>query len=71
MTRGRHRPLHGFGRLKDAVKSAAAQRLRALLPRITPRLILLGLLGVLLFLCGLAYGIWLIIRFRHRDPGIG
>ena len=68
MTR-RTRPL--FGRLKDAVKSAAAEGLRALIPRITLRLILLALLGVLLFLCGLIYGVWLIIRYRHHDPAIG
>ncbi len=44
------------------------RRLRALLPPITPMFILLALLGVLLFLCGLVYGVWLIIRFRHRHP---
>lgn len=67
----RHRLPHGFGRLKDAVKSAVRQQLGAVMPRITLKLILLALLGVLLFLCGLFYGVWLIIRFRHRDPGIG
>ncbi len=39
------------------------------LPPITPRFVLLALLGVLLFCCGLVYGVWLIIRLRHRQPG--
>lgn len=68
MTRRRHQLSRSLDRLKDAVKSAAVEGLRAL---ITPRMILLALLGVLLFLCGLVYGLWLIIRFRHRDPGVG
>jgi len=33
----------------------------------TPRLILRVLLGVLLFFCGIVFGIWLIIRFRRLD----
>ncbi len=71
VTRRRHRLSHWLERLKDAVKPAAAARLRALLPPITPKLILLALLGVLLFLCGLVYGAWLIVRFRYRDPHVG
>lgn len=71
VARGRHRLRRKFWRLWDAVKPAAAEQLRALKPRITLRLVLLALLGVLLFLCGLGYGIWLIFRYRHRDPGIG
>lgn len=39
------------------------------LPPITPTFVFLALLGVLLFLCGLGYGVWLIIRFRRRHPG--
>ncbi len=46
----------------------AMRRLRALIPPITPTFVLLALLGVLLFGCGLGYGVWLIIRFRHRHP---
>lgn len=43
-----------------------AQPLRALLPPITPRLIYRALLGVLIFLCGIVLGAWLIFRFRRR-----
>jgi len=32
----------------------------------TPRVILRALLGVLLFFCGIVFGVWLIIRFRRR-----
>jgi hypothetical protein len=39
---------------------------RALLPPITLRLILRALLGVLLFLCGIVLGAWLIFRFRRQ-----
>ncbi len=37
------------------------------LPPVTPRFVLLALLGVLVFCC-LGYGAWLIIRLRHRHP---
>jgi len=43
-----------------------ARGLRALLPPITLRLILRALLGVLLFLCGIVLGAWLIFRFRRH-----
>jgi len=43
-----------------------ARGLRALLPPLTPRLILRALLGVLLFFCGILLGAWLIFRFRRR-----
>ena len=43
-----------------------ARGLRALLPPITLRLILRGLLGALLFLCGIVLGAWLIFRFRRH-----
>jgi hypothetical protein len=43
-----------------------APQLRALLPPITPRLIFRALLGVLLFLCGIVLGAWLIFRFRRH-----
>jgi hypothetical protein len=42
------------------------RRLRALLPPITPGLILRALLGVLLFFCGIVLGAWLIFRFRRH-----
>jgi hypothetical protein len=35
--------------------------------RVKPRLVILALLGVLLFLCGPVYGIWLIIRSRRHE----
>jgi hypothetical protein len=49
----------------------AGRQLRGLLPPVTLKLILLAILGVLLFLCGIVYGVWLIIRFRryHADGG--
>jgi hypothetical protein len=34
----------------------------------TLRLFFRVLLGVLLFVCGLILGVWLIIRFRRRHP---
>ena len=40
--------------------------LKELIPPIGPRLIFLALLGVLLFLGGIVYGVWLIIRFRRH-----
>lgn len=43
-----------------------APQLRGLLPPITLRLILRALLGVLLFLCGIVLGAWLIFRFRRQ-----
>jgi len=42
-----------------------AQQLRAL-PPITLRLIFRALLGVLIFLCGIVLGAWLIFRFRRH-----
>ena len=71
VTRRRHRLSHWLNRLKDAGKRFAAEHLRDLLPPITLKLVLLALLGVLLFLCGLVYGAWLIVRFRYRDPHVG
>ena len=65
MTGTRRRPkttLRSWGSLMGA---AAGRQLRALIPPITPRLIFRALLGVLLFFCGIVFGAWLIIRFRH------
>jgi hypothetical protein len=31
-------------------------------------LVFLAFLGVLLFLCGIVYGVWQIVRYRRRDP---
>jgi hypothetical protein len=46
--------------------AAAGRQLRALIPPMAPRVIFRALLGVLLFFCGIVFGIWLIIRFRQR-----
>jgi hypothetical protein len=61
-----HRPMRG-----SQPHKAAASQLRTLTPPVTPKLILLAILGVLLFLCGIVYGVWQIIRFRryHADGG--
>jgi hypothetical protein len=55
-------------RLKSSARSAAAELLRAIRPKITPALILRALLGVLLFFVGIIFGCWLIIRHRRRYP---
>lgn len=62
---GRHMrsKLRSWGYMKGA---AAARQLRALILPITPRVIFRALLGVFLFLCGIVFGIWLIIRFRRH-----
>jgi len=39
---------------------------RPLTPPITPRVIFRALLGVLLFFCGIVFGVWLIFRFRRH-----
>ena len=54
-----------------AAGSTAAKPLRALIPPITPGLILRALLGLILFFCGIVFGVWLIIRFRRLDRGNG
>jgi len=46
--------------------AAAGRQLRALIPPITPRVVFRALLGVLLFFCGIVFGVWLIIRFRRH-----
>jgi hypothetical protein len=57
-------------RLKYSVRSAVTAGLKALRPPITPMLILKVLLGLLLFFCGVIYGIWLIIRHRRTLPDL-
>ena len=52
----------------DAIGTAAARRWRELLPPITPGLFFRALLGVLLFLCGIVAGVWIIIRYRRQLP---
>lgn len=53
------------------LSTAAKQQLRALIPPMTPGFILRALLGVILFFCGIVFGVWLIIRFRRLDRGNG
>ena len=67
-----HRPVRMAQSHQVTPGSAAARQLRSLLPPVTPKLILLAILGMLLFLCGIVYGVWLIIRFRrqHADGGV-
>jgi hypothetical protein len=48
------------------MRASAGRQLRALVPPLTPRVIFRALLGALLFFCGIAYGAWLIIRFRRH-----
>ena len=64
---GRGRPMRSEpGSPGPAAGVNDARGLRALLPPITLRLILRALLGVLLFLCGIVLGAWLIFRFRRH-----
>jgi hypothetical protein len=52
----------------DRMRAAAGRRLRAPIPPMTPRVIFRALLGLLLFWCGIAFGLCLIIRFwRHSS----
>ena len=55
------------GRHVEEKGATAARQWRALIPPITPGLILRALLGAFLFLCGIVLGVWLIIRFRLRS----
>jgi hypothetical protein len=46
--------------------TAAGKQLRALMPPITPGVFFRALGGILLFLCGIVLGVWLIIRTRRH-----
>lgn len=62
---GRH--LRGKPRSGGYMTGAdAGRQLRAEILPMTPRVIFRALLGVFLFLCGIVFGIWLIIRFRRH-----
>ena len=52
-------------------ETAAGNQLRALMPPITPRVFFRALGGVLLFLCGIVLGFWLIIRYREASGDRG
>lgn len=54
---------------RHAMGAAARQQLGTLIPPMTPKVILRALLGVLLFICGVVFGIWLIIRLRRPIQG--
>lgn len=41
--------------------------MRALIPPMTPGMIFRALLGVLVFFCGIVFGVWLIIRYRRHE----
>ena len=49
-----------------AIGTAVKRQLRALIPPMTAKIIFRALLGVVLFFCGIVFGVWLIIRFRRR-----
>jgi hypothetical protein len=55
----------------DRIGTAAKSQLRALMPPITPGVIFWALVGVLLFFCGIIYGVWIIIRSRRQSQGGG
>jgi hypothetical protein len=50
----------------DMMGTAARKQLRALMPPITPGVFFRALGGILLFLCGIVLGVWLIIRTRRH-----
>jgi len=56
--------LRSWGSMMGA---AAGRRLRALIPPITLRVFFRALGGALLFICGIVWGVWLIIRFRRHS----
>lgn len=49
------------------IRMAAQRQLRALMPPITPAVFFRALAGVLLFLCGIVLGVWVIIRYRRQE----
>lgn len=58
------------GKLRSWIRGMAAtagRHLRALMPPVTPMVLLRALLGVLLFFCGIVFGVWLIVRFRRHS----
>jgi hypothetical protein len=55
---------HVLNGLEPDDYAKAVRSTPGLIPR-TPGTIVLALLGVLLFFCGVLFGIWLIIRFRR------
>ncbi len=51
--------------------ATAGRHLRALMAPMIPTVLFRALLGVLLFFCGIVFGVWLIIRFlRHSQHSI-
>jgi hypothetical protein len=66
MTGRGHRTRSKLRSLGYVMGAAAGRQIRALIPPITPRVILRALFGILLFLCGILFGLWLLIRFRRR-----
>lgn len=55
----------GSGQPEVAKQGKPAQQLRSLRPPMTLGVIVRALLGVILFFCGVVFGVWLIIRFRR------
>lgn len=65
MAMQKRRAARGPALTKAAAGSIFARLLRIFRPPITLGLIVRALVGIVLFLCGLLYGIWLIVRFRR------
>jgi hypothetical protein len=59
---------HALSGLEPDDFAEATRRTPGLMPR-TPETIFRAFLGVLLFFCGVLFGIWLIIRFRRAAQG--
>ena len=55
---------HTLNKLEPGDFAEAVKGIPGLIPR-TPGAIIRALLGVLLFFCGILFGVWLIIRFRR------
>lgn len=67
---GQGLPMRNKSRSSGSVTGGAAGRhLRALIPPITPGLVVRALLGVILFFFGIVFGAWLIFRFRRHSQG--
>jgi hypothetical protein len=73
MTGGKHRLLDKLRSWVYLAGAATGRQLRALMPPTTAKVFFRALLGVLLFFCGIVFGVWLIIRLRRhiQDGGPG
>jgi hypothetical protein len=67
MTGTRRRLMNKLRSWGSAMRATAGKQLRALIPPITPAVFFRALGGILLFFCGIVYGVWLIIRYRRHS----